>query len=460
MLATGYTSQLNALRQYFDSGNTRSYGFRKKQLQQLRRAILDHEQELYEALYKDLHKNPEECWVTELGMVIAEINAAIKNLHRWMKPERVTTNLLNFPSGSRIFKEPSGVVLIIAPWNYPFQLLINPLVGAIAAGNCVVLKPSEIALATDAVMKKIIAGLFPEEYIFYVQGDGVEVVPALMNNFRFDHVFYTGSTGVGKAVYKMAAEKLVPVTLELGGKSPCVVEDDANIDVAARRIALSKFSNAGQMCVAPDYVLVHASKKEELIQALKKAIHRFFGDDPAQSSEYGRIINAKQFDRLINYLREGTIAAGGISNKEQLYISPTIITNLAAGAGLMHEEIFGPILPIISFTTPAEAKQLIAQNPDPLAFYLFTQNRSKEKEWLESVSFGGGCVNNTALHFTNNRLPFGGKGNSGMGQYHGKYSFDTFSHKKSVLKTPTWLDPAIKYPPFKGKLGLFKKIIR
>lgn len=460
MLATGYTSQLNALRQYFDSGNTRSYGFRKKQLQQLRRAILDHEQELYKALYKDLHKNPEECWVTELGMVIAEINAAIKNLHRWMKPERVTTNLLNFPSGSRIFKEPSGVVLIIAPWNYPFQLLINPLVGAIAAGNCVVLKPSEIALATDAVMKKIIAGLFPEEYIFYVQGDGVEVVPALMNNFRFDHVFYTGSTGVGKAVYKMAAEKLVPVTLELGGKSPCVVEDDANIDVAARRIALSKFSNAGQMCVAPDYVLVHASKKEELIQALKKAIHRFFGDDPAQSSEYGRIINAKQFDRLINYLREGTIAAGGISNKEQLYISPTIITNLAAGAGLMHEEIFGPILPIISFTTPAEAKQLIAQNPDPLAFYLFTQNRSKEKEWLESVSFGGGCVNNTALHFTNNRLPFGGKGNSGMGQYHGKYSFDTFSHKKSVLKTPTWLDPAIKYPPFKGKLGLFKKIIR
>lgn len=460
MLATGYTSQLNALRQYFDSGNTRPYRFRKTQLQQLRRAILDHEQELYNALHKDLHKNPEESWVTEIGMVIAEINAAIRNLHRWMKPERVTTNLLNFPSGSRVLKEPLGVVLIIAPWNYPFQLLINPLVGAIAAGNCVVLKPSEIAPATDAVMNKIITGLFPEEYILYVQGDGAEVVPALMNNFRFDHVFYTGSTGVGKAVYKMAAEKLVPVTLELGGKSPCIVEDDANIDVAGRRIALSKFSNAGQMCVAPDYVLVHASKKEELIQALKAAIHRFFGDDPAQSSEYGRIINAKQFDRLINYLQQGTVAAGGISDKEQLYISPTIITGLAAGDSLMQEEIFGPILPVISFTTSAEAKQLIAQNPDPLAFYLFTQNRSKEIEWLESVSFGGGCVNNTALHFTNNRLPFGGKGNSGLGQYHGKYSFDTFSHRKSVLKTPTWLDPAIRYPPFKGKLGLFKKIVR
>jgi aldehyde dehydrogenase (NAD+) len=429
-------------------------------LQQLRQAILDHEQELYDALHKDLHKNPEESWVTELGMVIAEINAAIRNLHRWMEPERVTTNLLNFPSGSRILKEPVGVVLIIAPWNYPFQLLINPLAGAIAAGNCVVLKPSEIAPATDAVMKKIITGLFPEEYILYVQGDGAAVVPTLMNNFRFDHVFYTGSTGVGKAVYKMAAEKLVPVTLELGGKSPCIVEDDASIDVAARRIALSKFSNAGQMCVAPDYVLVHASKKEELIQALKKAIHRFFGDDPAQSSEYGRIINAKQFDRLTNYLQQGTIATGGVSNKEDLYISPTVITNLAADSSLMQEEIFGPILPVISFTTSAEAKQWIARNPDPLAFYLFTQNKSKEKEWLESVSFGGGCVNNTALHFTNNRLPFGGKGNSGLGQYHGKYSFDTFSHRKSVLKTPTWLDPAIKYPPFKGKLGLFKKIVR
>lgn len=460
MPATGYTSQLNALRQYFDSGHTRPYEFRKKQLQQLRQAILDHEKELYEALYKDLHKNPEESWVTELGMVIAEINTSIRNLRRWMKPERVATNLLNFPSGSRVLKEPLGVVLIIAPWNYPFQLLINPLVGAIAAGNCVVLKPSEIASATEAVMKKIITGLFPEEYILYVQGDGAEVVPALMNNFRFDHVFYTGSTGVGKAVYKMAAEKLVPVTLELGGKSPCIVEEDASIDVAARRIALSKFSNAGQMCVAPDYVLVHASRKEELIQALKKAIHRFFGDDPAQSSEYGRIINAKQFDRLINYLNEGTIVDGGTSDKEQLYISPTILTDLGSEARLLKEEIFGPVLPIISFTTAAEAKQLIEHNPDPLAFYLFTQNKAKEKEWLELVSFGGGCVNNTALHFTNNRLPFGGKGNSGMGQYHGKYSFDTFSHRKSILKTPTWLDPAIKYPPFKGKLGLFKKIVR
>jgi aldehyde dehydrogenase (NAD+) len=459
MLATDHTPQLNALRQYYHSGNTRSYEFRRKQLQLLRLAILAHEQELYQALYKDLHKNPEESWVTELGIVIAEINSAIKNLRRWMKPEKVSTNLLNFPSASRILKEPLGVVLIIAPWNYPFQLLINPLVGAIAAGNCVVLKPSEIAPATEAVVKKIITGLFTEEYVLYLQGDGAEIVPALMNNFRFDHVFYTGGTGIGKAIYKMAAEKLVPVTLELGGKSPCVVEEDANINVAARRIALSKFSNAGQMCVAPDYVLVHESKKEELIQALKKAIHHFFGDDPIISAEYGRIINARQFDRLINYLREGTIAAGGNSNKEQLYISPTILVNVADEASIMKEEIFGPLLPVIGFSTAAEAKQLIDRNPDPLAFYLFTQNKTRENEWMGSISFGGGCVNNTALHFTNSRLPFGGKGNSGIGQYHGKYSFETFSHKKSVLKTPTWLDPDLKYPPFKGKLGLLKKII-
>jgi aldehyde dehydrogenase (NAD+) len=459
MSATDYTDQLNTLRQYYHSGITRSYEFRRKQLQLLRLAIIAHEQELYQALYKDLHKNPEESWVTELGIVISEIKSAIKNLRHWMKPEKVTTNLLNFPSTSRILKEPLGVVLIIAPWNYPFQLLINPLVGAIAAGNCVVLKPSEIAPATDEVVKKIITGSFPEEYVLYLQGDGAEIVPALMNNFRFDHVFYTGGTSIGKAIYKMAAEKLVPVTLELGGKSPCVVEEDANINVTARRIALSKFSNAGQMCVAPDYVLVHASKKEELVQAMKKAIHQFFGDDPVSSAEYGRIINAKQFDRLISYLPEGSIATGGDSNKEQLYISPTILLDVSPEARIMKEEIFGPLLPVIGFSTAAEAKQLIDKNPDPLAFYLFTQDKTREKDWMGSVSFGGGCVNNTALHFTNSRLPFGGKGNSGIGQYHGKYSFETFSHRKSVLKTPTWLDPDIKYPPFKGKLGLLKKII-
>ncbi|MCG2617600.1 aldehyde dehydrogenase [Terrimonas sp. NA20] len=460
IVAANYLETLTSLKKYFSSGNTRSYEFRRKQLLLLRQSILDHEEEIYQALYKDLHKSREEVWVTELGIVIAGINEALAKLKKWMKPERVMTNLLNIPSSSRILKEPLGVVLIVAPWNYPFQLLMNPLVGAIAAGNCVVVKPSEYASATEAVMGRIIHSIFSAEYVFFVQGDGAETVPALMNTFRFDHVFYTGSTSVGRAVYKMAADKLVPVTLELGGKSPCVVTKNANIDVAARRIALSKFSNVGQMCIAPDYVLVHESKRQSLQDALIKAILRFFGDDPLQSEEYGRIINEKQFDRLIAYLSEGEVIAGGKYIRDELYISPTIIVNPESNAKIMKEEIFGPLLPVITFSTNEEAKQIISENPDPLAFYLFTQDRDEEIEWLNDVPFGGGCVNNTALHFTNSRLPFGGRGNSGIGNYHGKFTFDTFSHHKSILKTPTWLDPSIKYPPFKGKLNLFKKIIR
>src|SRR6185503_10448071 len=276
-------SSLQRLRDYFNSGITKDYNFRKEQLKKLKASILKHEQDLYDALYTDLKKSPEETWVTETGLVISELNAAIKNLHLWMQPEPVETNLLNLPSTSKILREPLGVVLIIGPWNYPFQLLINPLIGAIAAGNCVVLKPSEFASATDTVMKKIIEDVFPSEYILYVQGDGAKVVPEMMNNFSFDHVFYTGSTMVGKIIYKMAAERLVPVTLELGGKSPCVVESDANIKVAARRITMTKFSNAGQMCVAPDYILAHGSIKDELVAAMKKNIQKFFTDKPEES---------------------------------------------------------------------------------------------------------------------------------------------------------------------------------
>ena len=451
---------LEKMRQYFDSGITKSYAFRKEQLQKLKQSILAHEQDLYDALFTDLKKSPEETWVTETGMVISELNAAIKDLKSWMEPERTATNLLNLPSGSKVLKEPLGVVLIIGPWNYPFQLLINPLVGAIAAGNCVVLKPSEFAPATEMIMKKIIETVFPPEYICYVQGDGAVVVPAMMNNFSFDHVFYTGSTAVGKIIYKMAAERLVPITLELGGKSPCVVEEDANINVAARRIAVTKFSNVGQMCVAPDYVLVHASKKDALLAALKKSIRQFFGDKPEESYSYGKIINEKQFSRVIGYLQQGTIEYGGRSDKSKLFIEPTILTNIPADAAVMKDEIFGPVLPVISFTTKKEAMQIIRQHPNPLAFYVFTSSGKKEKDWLTSVAFGGGCVNNASWHLTNHHLPFGGRGFSGSGNYHGKYSFETFSHKKAVMKTPTWFDPAIKYPPFKGKLKLFKWVIR
>ena len=448
------------MRSYYNSGATKSYAFRKEQLIKLKGALKKYEKQFHEALYTDLKKSPEECWVTETGFLLSEINATLKNLKEWMQPDLVATNLLNVPSKSFVMKEPLGVVLIIGPWNYPLMLLITPLVGAIAAGNCAVIKASEFAPATAAVIKEMIAETFPPEYILFTEGDGAAVIPEMMNSFNFDHVFYTGSTAVGKIIYKMAAERLVPVTLELGGKNPCIVEADANIKVAARRIAMTKFSNAGQMCVAPDYVLVHESKKDELIAALKKNILDFFGDKPEDSYNYGKIINEKQFDRLVNYLQQANIVYGGRNDNTKLFIEPTIIDTVDLGSAVMKDEIFGPILPVLSFTAKEEALKIIEQNKNPLAFYVFTSSNAKEKDWLTSVAFGGGCVNNASWHLTNHHLPFGGRGFSGTGSYHGKASFETFSHKKAVMKTPTWFDPAIKYPPFKGKLKLFKWVIR
>jgi aldehyde dehydrogenase (NAD+) len=452
--------KLQLMRHFFNTGQTRSYQFRRQQLQNLKSAILSREKDLHDALYTDLKKSQEESWVTETGFLISEINAAVKNLRKWMRPEKTKTNLVNLPSVSYVMKEPLGVVLVIAPWNYPLQLLFTPLVGAMAAGNCVVLKPSEFAPATSAVMKKIIGENFSEEYILYVEGDGAAVIPPMMTSFRFDHIFYTGSTTVGKIIYKMAADQLVPVTLELGGKSPAVIEEDANIKVAARRIAVTTFSNAGQMCVAPDYILVHERVKEKFIEALKQTITKFFSDDPSTSYSYGKIINELQFDRLVNYLQHGKILYGGKFDKKELYIGPTIIEGMAEDSSLMREEIFGPILPVIPFKTFEEAKAVIDRNPNPLSFYIFTESRKKEKTWLERVSFGGGCVNNASWHLTNHYLPFGGRGDSGIGNYHGRTSFETFSHRKAIMKTPTWFDPDIKYPPFKGKLWLFKRVVR
>lgn len=448
------------MRRYYDSGATKSYAFRREQLLKFRNAVKKYEKQLHKALYTDLKKSPEECWVTETGFLISEISATIKGLKQWMQPEMVGTNLLNFPSSSYVLKEPLGVVLIIGPWNYPVNIFLTPLVGAIAAGNCSVIKASEFAPATASVLKQLFAETFPPEYILFVEGDGAAVIPDMMNGFTFDHVFFTGSTAVGKLIYKMAAEKLVPVTLELGGKSPCIVENDANIKVAARRITMTKFSNAGQMCVAPDYVLVHESKKDELVTALKQNIGKFFSDKPEESYNYGKIINERQFTRLVNYLQQGNIIHGGRTDKEKLFIEPTIIDKVNLDAAIMKEEIFGPILPIISFNTKEEALKIIEQNKNPLAFYVFTSSGAKEKDWINGVAFGGGCVNNASWHLTNHHLPFGGRGFSGSGRYHGKYSYDTFSHSKAIMKTPVWFDPAIKYPPFKGKLKLFKWVIR
>jgi len=453
------STNINALKDYFNTGATQTYAFRLLQLERLKKAVMDSEKILYEALYADLKKTDEDAWATEVGFFLSELNYTIKHLEEWMQPKSVATNLVNMPSSSYTIQEPLGVVCIIAPWNYPFQLLFTPLIGAIAGGNCAVLKPSEFAPATAKVMAKIIADLFPNNYMLYLEGDGATVLPPLLTENRFDHIFYTGSTVVGKIIYKYAAEKLVPVTLELGGKSPAVITADANLRVAARRLASPKFSNCGQMCIAPDYILVPTELKDKLIKELIIAIQSFYGAEPEASEHYGKIINDKQWLRITSYLSEGEIIYGGKSNREKLFIEPTIMTGIHADAKIMQDEIFGPILPIITYESKEEALAIIQKNPNPLAFYVFTENKVDEQYWLTNVPSGGACVNNATMHITNHELPFGGRGFSGTGGYHGKLSFDTFTHTKSVLKTPTWIDPSFKYPPYKGKAWLLKRLI-
>lgn len=448
------------LQRFFETHQTRSFDFRKQQLLKLKKALYKYEEDLYDALSIDLKKNKEECWITELGFTITEINNALKNLKKWMKPKKVSTNLLNFPSSSYIIPEPLGVVLIIGPWNYPVQLLLTPLVGAIAAGNCIVLKPSEIAPATSALIKKIMDENFDPSYILTVEGSGQDIIPKLTNIYRFDHIFYTGNSHVGKMVYEQAAKDLIPVTLELGGKSPCIIEKDANIKVAAKRIAVTKFSNAGQMCVAPDYLLVHKDIEKKFIEELKKYIHEFYMAEDVRDYHYGKIVNEKHFNRLQGYLKNANIAFGGNFDVQQKHIQPTILSEVSINDAVMQEEIFGPLLPVLVWEKEEEVYTCINRNKEPLSLYVFTENKKKADKWINTISFGGGCINNASWHLTNYNLPFGGRGYSGIGNYHGKFSFDTFSHKKAIMRTPTWFDPAIKYPPYKGKLSLFKKIIR
>jgi aldehyde dehydrogenase (NAD+) len=376
-----------------------------------------------------------------------------------MNPKSVSTNILNFPSNSYILHEPLGVVLIIGPWNYPINLLFTPLIGAIAAGNCAVMKPSELAPATANLLERITQEIFPPEYIKVINGQGKVVVPQMLSNFRFDHVFYTGSTQVGKIIYELAAKQLTPVTLELGGKSPCIIESDADIKVAAKRIALTKFINAGQMCVAPDYLLVHEHVKQKFIDELKLVIEKFYSKTN-QQEHYGKIVDLMHFNRLVQYIKEGEIIFGGGFDEKSLLIEPTLIQNMPPGASIMQEEIFGPVLPILSFTEDKEVYEIIERNKDPLSLYVFSSSKQKSKKWMHSIASGGGCINNASWQLTNHHLPFGGRGDSGFGKYHGRFSFDTFSHQKAVMNTPTWFDPSIKYPPFNGKLNLFKRFIR
>lgn len=453
-------NNLNALQQFFNTNATTSYQFRRNSLLKLKATLLKYEQEIYAALYTDLKKSKEDAYVTELGLVLSEISHTLKHLKKWMAPKRVGTNLLNLPGSSKIYKQPLGVVLIIAPWNYPLQLALMPLVGAIAAGNCVVLKPSELAPQTASITQIILDEAFASQHVITLQGDGATVVGQAISNFTFAHIFYTGSTQVGKIIYKQAAETLTPVTLELGGKSPCIVTETANIKVAAKRITMAKFSNCGQMCITPDYVLVHHSVKNALITEIINCITQFYTANPQVSNSYGKIINQKRFNEICAYLTQGTIAHGGKTASDKLYIEPTLLTNVALNSPIMQQEIFGPILPILTYQTQQEAVDIIAQNPDPLALYVYTNTEADKKCFIENISFGGGCINNSVFHITNTNLPFGGIRNSGLGSYHGVSTFNLFTHHKSVLSSATWFNPAIKFPPFDGRLNIFKKIMR
>ncbi|MDF2880319.1 MAG: aldehyde dehydrogenase [Clostridiaceae bacterium] len=448
-------------RKFFDEGNTKSYEFRIKQLNKLKSVIKSNEKEILEALYKDLGKPAFEAFTSEIGVMYEEINYAVKNLKSWMKPEKVGTPLVMQPSKSVIYSEPLGVVLIIGPWNYPFQLLLAPLIGAISAGNCAVIKPSDQSKHTSDIVKKLIEENFPKEFISVVQGPGAMIGPMLIERFRFDYIFFTGSPSVGRKIAEMAAKNLTPVTLELGGKSPVIVDKDADIDLSAKRLTWAKYFNAGQTCVCPDYLLVHESIKNKFIDRMKHYIKEFFGDDPEKSNSFGRIINKKRFNILSNYLKEGHIAVGGQTNEVSLYLAPTIIDNITLNDKIMKEEIFGPIMPVMTFKDITEVLAIIRKNPYPLAAYLYTNNEKSEKFIIENIQFGGGCINNSMMHLMNSNVPFGGVGFSGMGMYHGKYSFDTFSHKKSIVKTKPYLDQSLRYAPYNdNKMNLAKKFFK
>ena len=446
---------------FFASGATRSYRFRKAQLKKLKHAIKIREDEISQALYMDLQKPDFEAFTSEIAFTYLEINHTLDNLKSWMKPDKVPTGMVHFPSRSKVIKDPLGVCMIIGPWNYPFQLQITPLIGAIAGGNAAVLKPSEMTPHTARIIETLIDETFDRAYISVVQGSGAEVVPALLKAHRFDHIFFTGSEPVGKKIAEQAAQKLTPVTLELGGKSPAIVDSTAKLKVSARRIAWGKFYNAGQTCVSPDYVLVEENVKEDFVRQMQQVIREFYGEMHADHPDYGHIVNEKRFDTLKSYLEQGNILLGGQTDRKKRFIAPTLMDGVSLDSPIMQEEIFGPILPILTYKTLKEAKEIISRNPHPLSLYLFTENKSVEQEILRDVQFGGGAVNNTILHLSNPHLPFGGVGSSGYGRYHGKYSFDTFTHLKSVMKTGTWLDIKLRYPPYNiSKKKLAKLFIR
>lgn len=445
-------------RSFFKEGKTKEVDFRINQLEKLKKSIIKYEGEIIDALKKDLNKSSFETYVTEIGTVIQEINHTIKHIRKWVRPKRVGTPIAQFISTSKIYSDPYGVALIISPWNYPFQLTMAPLIGSIAGGNCAVLKLSPYSANTSKIIDKIIGETFDENYIKVVQG-GREVNKELLNE-KFDYIFFTGGVSMGKIVMKAASKYLTPVTLELGGKSPCIIDETANLDLAAKRIIWGKLLNSGQTCIAPDYLLVHKSVKKQFIDKMKDYILKFYGNIPINSPDYPKIINLKHFNRLLGLIREEDIIFGGDYNEKTHQINPTILDNITWESKVMEEEIFGPIIPILEFEKFNNIIDEINKRPKPLALYLFTTSKEREKNVLKNISFGGGCINDTIVHVASTNMPFGGVGNSGMGGYHGKHTFDSFTHKKSVLKKSNLLDIPVRYAPFDGKLNLIKKIMK
>ncbi|MFV8324053.1 aldehyde dehydrogenase [Flavobacterium sp. LB3P21] len=432
--------------------------FRKESLKKLLHNIIENEEAIIKALYDDFKKPAFEAVLTETNYVISDLKETIKNIDSWAKPKKVFASLLNFPSSDFIYSEPYGNVLILSPWNYPFQLALCPLVAAVAAGNKVTLKPSELTPNTSNIISKIITETFAVKDVEVITGDAA-IAQELLNQ-RWDYIFFTGSVAVGKIVAKAAAENLTPVTLELGGKSPCIVDETANLELSARRIVWGKIINAGQTCVAPDYILVHHKMKDTFVKFLIQEIEKALGTNPEESPDFARIINLKNWQRQLRLLENQTILFGGQSNKETLYLAPTLLDEPKMDSLVMKEEIFGPILPILSYESKSDIEKIISSFEKPLSLYLFSQNKSFINEVLQKYSFGGGCINDTVIHLANNRLPFGGVGNSGMGAYHGKLSFDIFSHKKAIVKKGTWLDLQIRYAPYKDKLKTIQKVLK
>lgn len=449
---------LQKQRTFFKSQQTKDVSFRIQILKKLRQEIVNREQEIYDTLKKDFNKSAFEAFMSEYGLVILELNLVLKKLKSWSKPKRVKPSILTFPATDYIYKEPYGAVLVIAPWNYPFLLALEPLIMAIAAGNTVVVKPSELTTYTSQLVTDIIQSVFNEEYVASAQG-GIPVATELLEQ-KWDYIFFTGSVPIGKIVAKAAAKHLTPVTLELGGKSPCIIDDTIDLNLAAKRIVWGKFFNGGQTCISPDYLIAHTLIKDKLIDALKSEIINAYGENAKASKDFPRIINERNTNRLKNMLEGVNIVYGGDYSVEDCFISPTLVHNPTLESKLMQDEIFGPILPILTFNDSSDIDNIISYYDKPLSLYVFSKNKQFTNQIINTYSFGGGAINDPLIHFGNHRLPFGGVGASGIGAYHGKHGFDTFSHHKSISKRGTWFDPTIRYAPYKGKLGLIKKMFK